>query len=173
MNREGKMSYKDFIFPVNPSFIRISSRNNIAAVNVPYGTELVTKVGRQLRIISGEGEFFGDDCTEVFETLRATMQGGGGMLYIPSQKPIYAYFESLEMKAGDIDGVAGYSFRFAEAEAPEEITNSGQYVYGDGKSCLWDYAYRYEISIDRLTALNRHIKRPDIPISVREKVLLC
>lgn len=172
MNREGKMSYKSFIFPVNPAVIRISSKNNVAGVNVPYGTELVSQVGKKLRIITGEGEFFGDNCTQLFESLRDTMQGGGGMLYIPSQKPVYAFFESLELKASDIDGVAAYSFRFAEAELPSQM-HSGQYIYGDRISCLWDYAYHYDVPIDRLVSLNPHIRRPDIPVSSREKVWLC
>lgn len=173
MTTNGKMSYKDYIFPVNPSVIRISHSRKIAASKVPNGYDNVSDLGAGHRIISGEGEFYGKDCINDFIALKAVMdRGGGGMLYLPSQSPIYAMFEKLELIAGDIDGVIRYSFIFAESF---ENNHKEHFAccFGNNKDCLWDISYQYGIHIDVLTEFNQHIKRPDIPIRPWEKVKLC
>ncbi|MBR2177153.1 MAG: DNA circularization N-terminal domain-containing protein [Clostridia bacterium] len=173
MRADGKMSYKDFIFPVNPAVIRISHRRAISAEKVPYGNSVVNDLGIRHRVISGEGEFYGKDCISDFLRLKAVMdEGGGGMLYIPSQKPVYAMFETLELTGSDIEGVIGYKFVFIESF--EKSISEREYITsGDGKSCLWDYSCQYGIGIDTLAALNPHIRRPDIPIESWKKVYLC
>ncbi len=172
MDKNGRMSFKNFIFPVNPTVIRIAQKNNVTSVKVPFGKDIVSNLGSQLRIITGEGEFFGIDCTDQFEQLKKTASDGGGMLYLPSQKPVFAILESLEMKCSDIDNVIAYSFRFAETSPADTFINDFS-VYGNGTDCLWDFSWNYHIDIDSLVSLNPHIKRPDIPVGVREKVRLC
>lgn len=173
MNTKGRMSYKDFIFPVNPSVIRITHKRKVAEQKIPYSYSKVFDLGEQSRIISGEGEFFGTDYISDFERLKKIFQsGGGGMLYLPSQKPIYAVFESLELLGQDIDGVIQYSFRFVESfdQKKESLV---KVCISDGRKSLWDYSYRYGIDIETLVRINTDILRPDIPIRPGKKVKLC
>ena len=173
MRTDGKMSFKDFIFPINPRIIRISHQRIAAKADVPYGKSVVEDLGSKGRIISGEGEFCGEGCIRDFLRLREVMdRGGSGILYLPSQSPIRAVFEMLELTAADAENVISYSFRFEEC-AENEVCQSEYIIDGDGISSLWDISYRYNIGIDRLAALNDHIRRPDIAVELWEKVKLC
>ena len=174
MRTDGKMSFRDFIFPVNPSVIKIEGRRNLCISPVPGGSDHITDNGRQCMTIRGQGEFFGEDCCESFNELKALFDAvKGGMLYIPSQRPIFACFSRLEMTAKDIGDVIGYSFEFREIPGGASYPREQSAVYGDGKSSLWDISYRLGMHIDLLVSLNPHIKRPDIPVMSWEKVMLC
>ena len=106
MKCDGKMSFKDYVFPVNPRTIRISSERKLASGRIPFGEDAVSDLGAAARIISGEGEFFGESCISDFEGLKRVMdQGGPGMLYIPSQSPICASAQLLEFDADDREGI--------------------------------------------------------------------
>lgn len=172
MKTDGKMSYKDFVFPVVPYAIRISEKRNISNRIVPYGGSVVEDLGKTARVISGEGEFYGENCIGDFIRLKSVMaKGGGGMLYIPSQSPVYAVFESLELICSDSEDVVRYSFRFTESFEKSDCIE--RCIRGDGKSCLWDISYRYGIDIDSLVLMNPHIRRPDTEIKCSERINLC
>lgn len=173
MNCNGKMSYKDFVFPVNPKSIRIKHDRKIARGSVPYGSDTADDLGAAARVISGEGEFYGENAVSDFAALKAAGgTGGAGMLYIPSQKPICAVLKSLDMICEDAEGIVRYSFTFIESE-DRRSTGTNGVIWGDGKSCLWDISYKYRADIDILIGLNPQIRRPDIPIQAWEKVRLC
>lgn len=172
MNTDGKMSFRDFVFPINPAVIKIRHRRKIAVNSIPFGNDKVTDLGQGARIITGEGEFAGENCINDFISLNNTAKQGGGMLYIPSQEPIYAFAEDIELRASDTEGVVAYSFRFVEAErgiGKKHIT----FAEGNGNDCLWDYAWKYDVDIDLLTELNPHIRRPDKPVKTTERVRIC
>ena len=115
MKAEGKMSFRDFVFPVNPSLIRIVHDRNISRHQVPFGSSMVSDMGTVGRTIYGEGEFFGENCEKDFaQLLQLYRDGYSGILYIPSQKPLCAYLKQLEWKGSDIEGVIQYRFCFVE-----------------------------------------------------------
>ncbi|MBQ5562141.1 MAG: DNA circularization N-terminal domain-containing protein [Clostridia bacterium] len=172
MNTDGKMSYKDFIFPVNPYLIKISRKKNTAVHKIPFYADKVMDLGEQNRVITGEGEFFGSDCLEQFERLKEVFASkNGGILYIPSQKPLLAVFDSLELIAQDIQNVIKYSFRFIEIK--DNDNNIPEYIISDGNKSLWDYSYLFGIDIETLVRINTDILRPDIPITHGRRVNLC
>lgn len=173
MNTKGNMSYKDFIFPVNPYVINITHKKQVAEQKVPYAFSKVYDFGQRCRIISGEGEFCGTQSQSDFLKLKSVFEsGGGGMLYIPSQKPVYAVFESLELIGKDIDGVIQYRFRFTESF--DKIRSDIQKVcIADGKLSLWDYSYMYDLRIEELLSINPDVPRPDTVIQAGKKVHLC
>ena len=173
MNTDGKMSFKDFVFPLNPTFIRIYYSRKISNQKIPFGSNAVRDMGENGRVISGEGEFCGKSCIEDFERLKKVFEsGGGGMLYIPSQKPIYAIFSSLELLAQDRDGVIKYSFEFNESYDKIQNTQFSD-IIADGKSSLWDISYRYGVRVDELLRLNPYVCRPDFTIEKGKRVTLC
>ena len=73
MRCDGKMSYKDFIFPVNPRTITIRTDRHVALSAVPGGSDVVSDLGSGARIVSGEGEFFGEGAVQSFLRLRQVM----------------------------------------------------------------------------------------------------
>ena len=173
MNTDGKMSYKDFIFPVNPSLIKISHTRKTTQQKIPYENNIVSDMGKNCRVIRGEGEFYGENCISTFLRLRSIFEnGGGGMLYIPGEKPVYAIFSSLDIIAEDIEGVGKYSFEFTESFEKAVSTDDVSCI-ADGKSSLWDIAYKYDKSVENLIELNPSVRRPDSIIESGERVTLC
>lgn len=173
MNTDGKMSFKDFVFPINPSFIKISHSRKLSKQKVPYGNNVVFDMGGNERTVSGEGEFYGDDCIETFEKLKKVFEsGGGGILYIPSQRPVYAVFSSLEMLAEDIENTVKYRFTFTESFARNTYKQDYGYI-ADGKNSLWDISYKYGVCIETLLELNPFVCRPDSIIENGKRVTLC
>ncbi len=173
MNCDGKMSFGAFVFPVNPYLIRISHSRTVVEQKSPYRENLTDDLGVNGRTISGEGEFYGENCMETFDSLRRVFeQGGSDILYVPSQMPVVAMFVSLELTGRDISGVLGYRFTFAEAAGrlPDRILTRKT---ADGKHCLWDYAYESGLPVETLIALNPDISRPDKPVPAGRSVNFC
>lgn len=172
MNCDGKMSFGDYIFPINPYLIKLTHKKQIAEQHIPMNGSVVSDMGRLTVRISGEGEFCGENCREDFEALKRLYEcSSAEMLYIPSQKPVYAVFERLELIGSDVEGVIRYSFSFVgSSEAPAGKRRSAT---GDGKKCLWDISYESGIDIDSLADMNPDIKRPDIPIPAGRRIILC
>lgn len=172
MRYNGKMSFRDFVFPVNPGVIKISHEKRTAQSGTAYGTDMVSDRGSRAMVISGEGEFFGESCFSDFQRLSEVMKKkGGGMLYIPSRRPVFAAPSLLELTGSDRENVITYRFRFVEIPGAEN-ENRARIIYGDGVSCLWDIAAANDMTIDELWSVNPHIKRPDEPLRPWERVKL-
>lgn len=173
MNCNGKMSFGDFLFPVNPSVIRISHRRHVNSRRIPLGEDIVSETGSGKRIITGEGELFGRNAKEEFAALREVFERGGvGMLYLPSQEPISAYFEELELVGEDVEGVIHYRFRFAESNR-ETVPLREKRVLADGKQSLWDVAFTYGRDVEELLRLNPSVMRPDTFLEAGKEIRLC
>ncbi len=173
MNCSGKMSFRDFIFPVNPSVIRISHSRHVTRTRKPFGEDIIAETGTGGRVVTGEGEFFGAEAASDFQRLRAVFdQGGTGSLYVPSQSPMAAFFESLELVGKDEEGVIHYTFRFAESRK-HDGAGAVRVVVTDGQHCLWDYADAYGRDVEELMVLNPWVRRPDIRVTAGKELRLC
>ncbi len=173
MRTDGKMSFKEYVFEQNPSMMTIAYNRNIVSRVMPNSKSDVQELGLKRRIISGEGTFFGEQCVEQSERLRTVFeQGGKGILYLPGQKPMVALFRSLEIRAVDMENVMEYRFVFDECES-DATEPKLRMALGDGKQCLWDFAYRYGVDIDDLMEWNDDILRPDEVIPCGKEVRLC
>ena len=172
MNCDGKMSFGDFIFPVNPYLIRITHKREVSEQHIPGGESVVSDMGRRAARISGEGELFGSGCAGDFARLKRLYERSAAeMLYLPSQRPVYAVFEKLELIGKDIGDVIRYSFSFAViADAPSFRRRA---VISDGRKCLWDYAFENGLGTELLCELNPGVKRPDLAIPAGRRVALC
>lgn len=172
MNCDGKMSFGDFIFPVNPYLIRVTHKRSVAEQKIPMSGSIVSDMGKMSRRISGEGEFCGESCADDFERLKRLYESSSAeMLYVPSQRPLYAVFEKLELIGEDIEGVIRYGFSFIESSDAPEIRS--KIKIADGRKCLWDYSFESGTDIAELIEHNPDVKRPDTPVPSGRRIRLC
>ncbi len=169
MNTGGKMSFHQALFPQNPRELTIFSGRRCARTDVPGGEAFVEDAGKTPTVVSGEGEFFGEEGLRAFYALQEAQGQGAGILYIPSRGPLRAVLEEWELMASDKAGVISYRFRFVEASDEEEAPPA---VLGDGRSCLWEIAGRYGRDVGELLRKNPQVSRPDAALPGGRRVLL-
>lgn len=173
MNCKSRMSFEDFIFPVNPYKLSITHQRTVPEKESIDRQGREAGIGKKRRVFSGEGEFFGEHCGQDFERLKQLYEKGtAGILYVPSQKPVLAVLQMLELLGEDLAEVIRYRFSFVE-----QADTAGKCLspcrLGNGSRSLWDFANETGISVELLRELNPELRRPDCPVPVGKKVRLC
>ena len=179
------MRYKWFTWPHNPRVYSIDYRRAMAVNKVPQpqGLYFLQDLGREQRVMEGEGEFVGEEAYHQFGQLANTFyESGPGLLIHPLWQSANAYFVSLRLEQEPRRDYVRYSFTFWEDEriysdqarvvsAPSTGAPSGQsspsgqtpvyhrVVRGD---TLWAIARDYGLSLEALIALNPQIKNPNL-----------
>ena len=73
------MQFRNFIWPNEPSSLRVTSRRRTALLEEPGGGWTLQDLGTAARTVTGEGVFFGETAYESLRTLEALLaQGGAG-----------------------------------------------------------------------------------------------
>lgn len=168
------MKFKNYVWPHNPSTINISVKRDLKEAMVPFKGPIFQDFGREKRIVSGSGQFFGENCLSQFESLFLVFkQGGSGYLYLPGINSFVAVFKELEMVGNSTPNILNYNFEFWEDLSLDAINSNIQndyYTVLDGDS-LWNIASKFEIPIETLLALNPNIKNLN-QLTAGEKVRL-
>lgn len=157
------MSYKDYVWPVNPETIQIGRTRYAAEFQIPQGPGTVQENGSAPRKVTGGGRFTGSGSADEFSRLSAVFaEGGSGTLRLPGAAPFQAVFTSLVMKGQARPNCVGYEFAFLEDPyaATEETGETQVYVCTGGET-LWDVANRYGTDVDALRAANPQIEWPN------------
>lgn len=170
-----KMKYKNFTFDYNPKQINIDNRKNLVEIKLPFLGSVVQDLGREKRVVTGNGEFFGENCIEKFNELsNLSLENKSGLLFIPGIEPFKAFFKSLKMTADPMPNLISYSFEFWEDTAAETVEfknlSPTYHVVLQGET-LWDIARKYNTTAYNLITLNPDIKRPNM-LLVGQKVML-
>lgn len=170
-----QMKYKDFIFDYNPSQISIDSKKNLVEIKLPFLGSVIQDFGREKRVVSGSGEFFGSDCINKFnEFSKLCEDNESGYLLIPGLEPFLAFLKNVKMKADPTPNLIAYSFEFWEDTAIENVElknlSPTYHIVVDGET-LWDIANKYNTTVYELVSLNPHIKRPNM-LTVGQKVMI-
>lgn len=158
------MKFKNFIWPHNPSTINISAQKNLKEVAIPFKGSIIQDYGREKRIVSGSGQFFGDSCIEQFDMLFLVFkQRGSGYLSLPGMDSFLAVFKELKLVGNLMPNVLTYSFEFWEEFTDNTINLDLQnnYYTALAGETLWSIASKFEIPIETLLALNTNIKSHD------------
>lgn len=172
MPNGNKMSYGSFVFANLPQKIEITAERKIAEQKIPNGRNAVWDFGDNGRTVKGEGEFFGADALEQFETLRSVVQSGGvHALYLPNFGKIYAVCADLTLLEQDHENAVTYSFVFREV-CGENIAFAETATLVLENECLWQIAFRTGAAIEKLLALNPQIPRPDRVLTAGERIVL-
>lgn len=168
------MKFKNYIWPHNPSNIDISVKRNLKEFAIPFKGSVIQDYGREKRIVSGSGQFFGDNSIEQFNSLFTLFkQGGQGYLSLPGMDSFLAIFKELNLIELSMTNIVNYSFEFWEDLNFNSLNLDIQnqfYTILDGDS-LWTIASKFDISIETLLALNSNIKKPN-QLVIGEKVRL-
>lgn len=164
---DGEMSFCDFIWKNNPSVIKIEHLRNLNEDIIPYSKTALQDTGKRKRVISGSGEFYGEDRFEQFNNLHKLFeQGTSGMLSLPHLEPVWAKIYSLEITKDAVENILSYKFVFWE-DYVSKTDYSDKFVTVNGE-CLWDIANRLNINIEKLIEFNIFVKRPDVKLYNRE-----
>ncbi len=156
----------------NPHTLKIESRGNLRELVSPCCTPDSESLGRRLRVITGEGELYGEDCREQYRGLEELlMEQKRGKLLLPHRQPMYAYLRELSLTAEPMENILRYRFVFLEAQNPMSDGNVDYYIADEGDS-LWDIGYRFGIAVATLVALNPQIPYID-NLKEKERVRLC
>ncbi len=168
------MKYKNYVWPNNPSTIDISVKRDLKDIEMPFNLGVIQDFGRQKRIVSGQGKFFGENCLEQFESLFTVLkQGGTGYLCLPGMTPFLAIFSELQLIGEAMPNVISYKFEFWEDLSSSFVSDNLDQTYHtvlDGDT-LWSIAAKYNVSIEDLISLNCNIKNPN-QLTVGERVYL-
>lgn len=165
------MRFKGRTFRCNPLSLEILCGRNTASYKVPFSGEIHRDMGLGCRVIKGEGELEGKDCIEQYAQLSALQrEGDEGILSLPIMEPVKAVFTGLKALAQVTPDKITYSFEFTEVKSPEKKTGKVHLVKSG--ETLFDIAFDFSVSVDRLVELNPQVKRPD-ELKEGEEIRLC
>lgn len=168
------MRFQNYTWKHNPKTIQVAYRREVKEWKLPGCGNILQDLGPGKRIVTGEGELFGDDCLTQFQSMAdLCAQGGTGFLILPDSTGFEASLVSLTMLGEAGPDVVRYRFEFWEqvAGAPF-LSQEGKdiHIVKEGET-LWDISKLYGISISELARKNPGIKRPD-RLTPGERVVL-
>ena len=109
------MQFRNFIWPNEPSSLRVTSRRRTALLEEPGGGWTLQDLGTAARTVT-EGVFFGETAYESLRTLEALLaQGGAGALTLPHVGTLQAVLTELEGGQEPRENFVRYRFTFVEA----------------------------------------------------------
>lgn len=164
------MRFKDYVWPHNPRVYEISYKKDLVAHRVPYGLYTLQAMGRQHRVLRGEGEFSGEGAYAQFKKLASVFYSNEpGVLVHPLWDTTTAYFAALELKQEPTENYVKYAFEFwecydgynrglkevnvADSDAGEDITH--EVVNGE---TIWDIADKYGVTVEQIVQDNPQVK---------------
>ncbi len=164
------MQFKSFIWPDNPAQVEVKEERRIQTRLIPFSQENSENLGMLCRRVSGKGHFTGDSGLQNFRSLEAVFhEGSAGSLQLPGLLPFRAVMESLTLIGNAGSRAIEYTFSFVE-QKEETAEKTKQRLAAAGES-LWEYAQRFDVNVDKLIALNLHI-RDIAELKQGEKVVL-
>lgn len=165
------MRFKDYVWPHNPRVYEVSFKKELVAHKVPFGLYTLQSLGRQHRVLRGEGEFSGVGAYEQFKRLASVFYSNeAGVLVHPLWDTTTAYFASLELRQEPTENYVKYAFEFwecydgyekglkqlsgpADKAEREEI----EHIVGENES-IWDIAGNYGVKVEDIAKSNPEVK---------------
>lgn len=174
------MRFGDFVWPHNPKIYEIEYNRRIVCHKVPFGLYALSDMGREARILRGEGEFIGENAYEDFRKLAAMFYSDTPRILVhPIWQSAPAWFVSLKLKQEPRRDFVSYEFEFWESFSGYEllpkvalntVASSSKaeipaarhtYTIKSGDT-LWGLAKTNGISLSELLKLNPQIRNPNI-----------
>lgn len=176
--RLAPMSYGDYVWPHNPRVYEIEFTRRVVSHKVPFGLYTLSDLGREHRVLKGEGEFSGEDAYDQFKELACMFYPGEPrMLVHPVWQAAPALFVKLRLRQEPRPDYVAYEFEFWECfegyenklrkiekpiVSPEEgAVEKSSYTLKWGDT-LWGLAVKNGMSLQKLLELNPQIKNPNV-----------
>lgn len=177
------MRFKDYVWPHNPRVYEIGYRRDLRAYRVPFGAYVLQNMGRQHRVLSGEGEFSGPGAYKEFQKLATVFYDAApGVLVHPLWNTTNAWFAALSLRQEPTENYVAYSFEFWEcfdgyaskltvkkqqtaetaAAHPAGEGSGAEYYTAVSGDCMWNIATSRGMTLAQLLALNPQVKNPNI-----------
>lgn len=151
------MRFKSFVWPNNPHTCSLTTTRDVVTYKYPGGAYRLADLGPGSRVLTGEGEFFGEKAYETMqELLKVFQEGGSGALVHPVLRMDYAILAELIMTQEPRADYVRYRFVFLEAfkkYGVENVVWENTYRAG-GSESVWDVAAAYGTTADKLMELN-------------------
>lgn len=164
------MRFKNYVWPHNPRVYEISFRKDLVAHKVPFGLYTLQSLGREHRVLRGEGEFSGEGAYSQFKKLATVFYSNEpGVLVHPLWDTTMALFASLELKQEPTENYVKYAFEFWEcyegydqglkevSQTSVEMENEIMHMVSPGES-IWDIANKYAVSAEDIVRANPNLK---------------
>lgn len=176
------MRFKDYVWPHNPRVYEMKFGRELKAHRVPFGGTYMQDMGRQQRILKGEGEFCGANAYGQFRKLaQVFLEDGAGMLTHPLWGSVKAQFAALKLRQEPTENFVAYSFEFREcddsyggirkiatggmsgaASSGAAVKNIAEYYTAVRGDYLYKIARNYGLTLPELLSLNPQIKNPNL-----------
>lgn len=167
------MRFGGFEWKHNPLSVQLLHSNTLIKYNLRSRGTYADSLGRGLRVVKGKGEFAGEDCIAKYKELAEVFaKGQKALLSIPFETPFYAYFTELVLVAQPSPDFCEYTFEFTEAQTSSQKKALQVYIPQDEGETLFDVAYKFNVSVDRLVEINPQLRRAD-DLPPNEEVRLC
>ncbi len=112
-----QLTYKDFIWPVNPERLATDYRRTPIYSEDAQGNPVYLGMSGSRCTVEGSGEFTGPMALEIFGQLETLMaQTTSGILSLPGGGSVQAYFSRLTMEQDPRPEYVRYSFQFLGAD---------------------------------------------------------
>ena len=162
------MKCKTFTGPNDPRTCRLQASRATALHKYPGGTYRLEDLGVKQRILTGEGEFFGNMAyTDMDQLIRVYEEPGEGLLIHPLIRLRKMMFTELEILEEPRAWYVAYRFTFTECDTEEYSASrqkpgsSGSYIAQPGDT-LYAISMRSSVPLTRLLVLNPEIKNPNV-----------
>ena len=150
-----KMQYKNFIFDINPSDIKLTLKKNLAKTNVMHSTQVCSEVGESVAVISGKGRFVGENAIKkAYELIRIYNKQGADFLFTPCCAHMLAVFNKLNISYSSDSKRVEYAFEFTQQGRRKAEKYDFGYTFANEGENLFDIAERTQISIEKIVELN-------------------
>ncbi len=158
-----KLKFGSFVWPNNPESIRVKNTKNIKAFDAPYKGRVLQNYGPSARVVTGEGEFYGNGAlVNYFKLYGMFKDDAPHQLDIPGFTRMGAYLTQLDFVGEPGPGIVRYTFTFTEdifAELAPFGPPEFEVTVAAGDT-LWSIAKEYNVSFERLVELNPSVTDP-------------
>lgn len=162
------MKFKTFTWPNDPRTCRLQAQRATALHKYPGGTYQLEDLGVKRRILTGEGEFFGNMAyTYMDQLIRVYEEPGEGVLIHPLILLRKMMFTELEILEEPRAWYVAYRFTFTECDTEEYTASkqkpgsSGRYIVRLGDT-LYSISMMNSVPLERLLGLNPDIGNPNV-----------
>lgn len=146
----------------NPKSLKIVRKKKVNLIRSIDGEDRLSDIFDDVSKISGTAELFGSDCFVVYEKLlRLRFQNKSEILAIPKLGAMRAVLSDLTLLCEPKKDFLAVSFEFqavTDGRKAERIMPYKTYTAVSGES-LWDIAYRFDTTVERLVELNPDIRK--------------